>query len=176
MKVDNNTMIGKICPINYAKKRDVLRAVQWTGAMTADVEELIKGRRASYCISVDAQQHLQLGCGWHARIGDWIYSVSGEDLSVISDEVFRMNYEAVDDAGRPLPPNADEHEQAGREFVQQLDALLADSLHLAREAHQDIFQRRDRLVRTLRRLLEDHAFVAAQRELARIRAKINKEL
>jgi hypothetical protein len=160
----------------YAKKRDVMRAVQWTGEMTADVQELIKYRE----VSVDPQQRLQLGSGWHAwhaRVGDWIYSTSGEDLSVDSDEVFRKTYEAVDDVGRPMPPTADEHENAGREFVEQLDTLLADSLHLSRETHPDIFQRRDRLVRTLRRLLEDHAFVAAQRrELAWIRAKINREL
>lgn len=155
----------------YAKRGDVIRAVQWTGVMTADVEDLIRGRR-----DIDAQQRLQLGGGWHARIGDWIYSVSGKDLSVISDEVFRKAYEEVDDVGHQMPPTADEHERAGCEFVEQLDALLADSLRLSREGHPDIFHSRDRLVRSLRLLLEDHAFVAAQRELARIRAKINMEL
>ena len=159
---------------HYAKKRDVMRAIQWTGVMTPDVQELIKGRGGT--VRFDEQQQLQLGSGWYARVGDWIYSMSGEDLSVIIDEVFSKTYEEVDDAGRVMPPSAAEHEQAGREFVQQLDALLADSLRLSREGHPEIFQRRDQLTRTLRRLLEDHAYVAAQRELARIRNKINKDL
>jgi hypothetical protein len=154
---------------HYAMRRDVLRAVQWSGVMTPDVQDLIKGHHVEF----DEDQQLQLGGGRCVRVGEWLCSRSGEDLFKVSDDVFRKTYEEVDVGARPT---ADEHEQAGREFVQQLDALLADGLRLSREAHPEVFQRRDQLTRTLRRLFEDHAWVVAQRELARIRNKIDKEL
>jgi len=151
-------------PRYFSKKRSVLRAVQWTGEMTPAAQKLLD--------QVDQAAHH----GGPLAVGDWICSTTGEDNSVIPHEAFRETYEEVDADGRPAPPTADEHEQAGREFVQQLDALLADGLRLSREKHPDIFQRRNQLTWTLRRLLEDHAYVAAQRELARVRDKIKKEL
>jgi len=157
---------------HYAKKRESIRTVQWTGEMTSDVAELVGQRK----VHVEGDRQLVLGAGWFARVGDWIYSTSGEDLSVISDEVFRNVYEEVDETGRVLPPTNDEHEAAGKEFVQKLDDLLAAGLRLTREEHRAIFRDRDQLVRCLRRLLEDHAWVAARREQARIREKIAKEL
>ena len=157
----------------FAKRRDVFRAAQWTGAWTPDVEELVGERRAT--ARVEADQQLALGRGWYARVGDWLYSMAGEDLSVMSDDQFRKIYEEVDEAGR-VWPTAEEHERAGREFMQELDALLLVGLRVSREEHVAIFRDRDHLMYSLRRLLEDHAYVAAQRELARIRTKINKEL
>lgn len=158
---------------HYAKKREAVRAVQWTGAMTADVSELVGERK----ISIDGDIHqLVLGNGWYARVGDWIYSASGEDLSVLSDEVFRKIYEEVDGSGRALSPTDDEHETAGQEFAQKLDELLVAGLRLSREDHPAIFRGRDQLLRALRGLLQDHGYVAERRELARIREKIKKEL
>lgn len=156
----------------FAKNREVICAVQWAGKMTPEIQELICGR---VFIKIDEQMQLQLGNGWCARIGDWIHSTSGEDVSVISDESFRMNYEEVDETSR-VWPTAEEHEQAGSEFVRRLDTLLIEALGVSSKEHVDIFRDRQNLVLTLRRLLEDHAYVAAQRELARIRAKINKDL
>lgn len=156
---------------HYAKKRTPIRAVQWNGEMTPEALDLV-GERA---VRVDKGQ-LEWGRGWEARVGDWIYSTSGEDLAVISDEVFRKVYEEVDETGRAAPPTDDEHEAAGREFVQELDALLLAGLRLAREEHPQIFHNRDQLVRSLRYLLEDHVFIAERRERQRIREKITKEL
>ena len=61
-----------------------------------------------------------------------------------------------------------------KEFVQKLDDLLAASLRLTREEHRAIFRDRDQLVRCLRGLLEDHAWVAARREQARIREQLEQ--
>lgn len=98
---------------HYAKRRENIRAAQWLGEMTPDVAELIGERKAH--IEVDRQ--LVLGNGWYARVGDWINSASGEDLSVIGDEVFRKIYEEVDETGRALPPNDDEREDQGASAV-----------------------------------------------------------
>ena len=158
----------------YAKRREPIHAVQWIGgAKTPELIELL-GDRGHY--NADSQQ-LELGNGWYARVGDWITSTSGEDLAVIGDETFRKIYEEVDESGRVLLPSDDEHEAAGREFVRELDVILIAGLRLSREDHHPmIFRDRDRLVRTLRRLLEDHAWTAARRERQRVREKIVKEL
>ena len=156
----------------YAKKREPICAAQWTGEITPDVAELLGERKAH----IDGDRQLVLGNGWYARVGDWINSTSGEDLSVIGDEVFRKIYEEVDETGRVLPPGDDEHEAAGREFVRELDVILVAGLRLSREDHPAIFRDRDRLVRTLRCLLEDHAWTAERRERQRVREKIVKEL
>ena len=157
---------------NYAKKRESICAVQWTGEMAPDVAELIGARK----VHVDGDRQLVLGNGWYARVGDWIHSTSGEDLSVIGDEVFRNVYEEADETGRPLPPSDDEHEVASREFVRELDALLLAGLKLSLEEHPNIFRERDRLTRTLRQLFEDQAYTAARCERQRIKAMIVKEI
>lgn len=157
---------------HYAKKREPIRSAQWTGEMTPDVAELIGERKAH----LDSDRQLVLGNGWYARVGDWINSPSGEDLSVIGDEVFRSIYEEVDETGRARPPSDAEHEAAGREFARELDVILIAGLRLSREDHAAIFRDRDRLVRTLRCLLEDHAWAAERRERQRVREKIVKEL
>jgi len=170
---------------HYAKKREIFEAAQWTGAMTPVVQSLVEGR--SVKATVDDQQQLQLGSGWFARVGDWIcWSPSDAHGTVVSDEAFRRAYEEVDEpsaegegaveAGPPRSPTPDEHELAGREFVQKLDDLLTMGLRLSRVDYAGVFRDRDELVRALRRLLEDHAYVARQRETARIRDKIKKDL
>lgn len=80
----------------YAKKRELIRAVQWLGGeKTPELFELL-GQRGHY----DAEnERLELGGGWYARASDWICSASGEDLFVISDKVFRRIYEEVDETG-----------------------------------------------------------------------------
>jgi hypothetical protein len=156
---------------HYSKKREMLGATQWTGEMTPDVTELTGQRK----VHVEGDRQLILGNGWYARVGDWIMSTP-EGVSVIGDEVFRRIYEEVDETGRVVTPTDDEHEAAGREFVRELDALLVATLRLSREEHPSTFRDRDALVRNLRHLLEDHAYVAVRRELARIRVKITKEL
>lgn len=160
---------------HFAKKREAIRAAQWSGEMTPDVADLI-GQRKVHVDSDRQPAQLMLGNGWYARVGDWICSTSGEDLSVISDEVFRNVYEEVDETGRPLPPSDDEHETAGSEFVRELDVLLLAGLKLSREEHPNIFRERDRLVRTLRHLFEDQAYVAARSERQRIKERIVKEI
>lgn len=156
---------------HYAKKRESVRAAQWTGEMTPDVAELIGERKAH----IDGDRQLVRSNGWYARVGDWINSMFGEDLSVIGDEVFRKIYEEVDETGRARPSD-DEHEAAGREFVRELDVLLVAGLKLSRDEHPDIFRDRDLILRHLRNLLEDHAYTAARRERHRIRNQIAKEL
>ena len=157
---------------HYAKKRESLRAVQWNGGeKTTDLIELL-GERGHY--NADSQQ-LELGNGWYARIADWICSTSGEDLTVIGNEVFLKIYEEVDETERVLPSN-DEHETAGREFVQELDALLIEGLRLSREMHPNIFRGRDRLVRRMYSLLDDERYTAARRERQRIKEQIVKEI
>lgn len=157
--------------VKYAKKREVTCATQWTGEMMPAVMELIGQRK----VHVDNNQ-LILGNGWFARVGDWIMSTSGEDLTVIGDEVFRRIYEEVDDAGRAVPPTDDAHDAAIANFVRELDVLLLAGLKLSREDHPSIFNERSRLARSLGRLLEDEAYTAAREERHRIRDKIAKEL
>jgi hypothetical protein len=156
----------------YAKKRESVRAVQWHGGeKTPELIELL-GQRGHF--NAETGQ-LELGSGWYARPSDWILSASGEDLSVISDEVFRQIYEEVDETGRVMPSD-DEHEAAGQKFVRELDVLLLAGLKLSREEHPSIFRGRDRLVSMLRHLFEDQAYTAARRERHRIRDKIAKDL
>jgi outer membrane immunogenic protein len=57
----------------YAKKRESVRAVQWNGEMTPEVRGVVRDR----VVRVDGGQ-LEMGGGWYARIGDWIYSTYGE--------------------------------------------------------------------------------------------------
>ena len=158
---------------SYAKKREAVGAVQWTGEMTSDVTELVGERK----ISIDGDIHqLVLGNGWYARVGDWIVSSSGEDLTVIGDEVFRKVYEEIDETARSMPPSDAEHEAAGQEFARELDVLLLAGLKLSREEHPSIFRERERLMCTLHHLFEDQAYTAARRERHRIRNKIAEEL
>lgn len=139
---------------HYAKKREPVCAVQWLGGeKTAELTALL-GQRGYFNA---ATGKLELGGGWYARPADWILSTSGEDVVVMSDEVFRKLYEEVDEIG--LVPTNDEHETSGNDFVQQLEVLLVTGLRLSREEHLDIFRDRDSIVRGLRRLLEDHALV-----------------
>lgn len=83
---------------HFAKKRTLIRAVQWRGEMTPEMRDLIRERAPN----VEHADPLNLGNGWEARSGDWIYSTSGEDLAVISDEVFRKIYEEVDETGHTV--------------------------------------------------------------------------
>lgn len=80
---------------SYAKKRETVRAVQWTGSMTPEMTELI-GERQVY---INGERQLMFsntkGPGRFAREGDWLMSTSGEDLTVIGDDVFRKTYEEV---------------------------------------------------------------------------------
>jgi len=160
---------------HYAKNREPIGAAQWTGEMTTEVRDLLGGRAVNV---VEARQ-LVLGSGWYASVGDWILSSSGEDLSVISDEVFRRRYEEVDEGGRApssAPPTDDEHEAAFQEFVGKLDALLVAALRLSPSSHPGIWRDRNALLAFSRRLLEDHSYVAARRERQRIKEKIVKDL
>ena len=160
---------------HYAKKRNTVRAVQWLGELTPDVGTLVNDGDRS--VVIDAQQQLRLGSGWYVRVGDWICSTSGEDLSVISAETFRELYEEVDETGRAMPPTDAEHEAAGLAFVLKLDALLITGLRLSSDQHPSIFRDRDMIVRELPvRLLEDHAWVSARRERQQIKERLTKDL
>ena len=84
----------------FAKKREPIRAVQWTGEMTPEITELISG----HLISIDDGQLTfanAKGPGRFASKGDWIGSSSGEELFVIGDAQFRKIYEEVVDKDDP---------------------------------------------------------------------------
>ena len=161
---------------SYAKKREAVHAAQWTGEMTPAMTALVGERK----ISIDSDRQLvfanEKGCGRFARVGDWIVSFSGEDLTVVGDDQFGKTYEEVDETGRPMPSSDAEHEAAGQEFVRALDVLLIAGLKLSRAEHPSIFHERDRLMSTLRYLFEDQAYTAARRERHQIRDKIAKDL
>ena len=80
---------------HYAKKRESVRAVQWTGEMTLEMRALI-GERS---IWIDGDRQLMFGNakgpGRFARVGDWVVSLSGEDLSLVGADEFRNAYEEV---------------------------------------------------------------------------------
>ena len=160
---------------HYAKKRESVRAVQWTGEMVPKVRALL-GERP---ISIDGDRQLVFsnakGPGRFARMGDWIVSFSGEDFSLVGADEFRNAYDEVDETGRVLPSDA-EHEAAAREFVRELDMLLIAGLKLSREESPDIFRARDRLVHRVRHLLDDERYTSANRERQRIKEKIVKDL
>lgn len=159
----------------YAKKREPIPAAQWTGTLTPELAELL----GDQLIGANADQQLMFsskkGPSRFAIKGQWIANVPGEGLYVIADDDFRKTFEEVDEAARPMPTE-EQHEDAGVNFVRELDVLLLAGLKLSREDHQAIFTQRDRLVRTLRRLLEDHAYIVARNERHRIRDKFTKEL
>lgn len=159
----------------YAKKREPVCAAQWTGALTTEMQELLADRESR----VDGNQLVfsnAKGPGRCASVGDWICSASGEDLTLVDDDAFRARFEEVDETGRPLPPTDDEHEANAQLLLRELDVLLLAGLKLSREDHPTIFGARDRLARSLRRLLEDEAYAAARDERRRIRDRITKEL
>jgi hypothetical protein len=157
---------------HFAKRREPIVAVQWTGELTPDMTALIGDR----LFHVDGDRQLVFGnakgCGRFACVGDWIVSSSGEDLTVIGNEVFERVYEEVDDTGRSLPPTDAEYELTSRSFVRELDALLVEGLRLSRKEHPNIFLGRDRLLNRVRCLLDDERYRASYREQRRIMAKI----
>lgn len=157
---------------HYAKKRSAVAAVQWTGEITAEVQELIGDRSAQ----IDTDRRLILGNGWFVPVGAWVVSASGEDLFPIGEDDFRQTYEETDATGRARPPTDAEHDAAAREFGRQLDVVLLAGLKLTREEHPSIFRDREQLLRALRHLLEDQSYTAARHERHRIRDKIAKEL
>jgi hypothetical protein len=156
---------------HFAKKREMIRAVQWTGEMTPDVVEMLGDRKT--CFHGDRQ--LRLGDGWYACVGDWICTVTvGRGIAVLSDEVFRKVYEEVDaadeTAGRiRLALSLDEVDLVGaavcRDRDRILDArdgykwtrLLTDQEQAGVPAHQEILRkleealpvRRDDALKTL---------------------------
>ena len=79
----------------YAKKREAVRAAQWTGEMTPEMKELL-GERT---ISIDGDRQLVFsnskGPGRFACVGDWVVSFSGEDLTLVGADEFRNAYEEV---------------------------------------------------------------------------------
>lgn len=161
---------------SFAKKREAIGAVRWTGEVTPEMTELLGDRS----VTVDGDRSLVFsndkGPGRFARAGDWICSTSGEDLFVVGDEIFRAVYEAVDETGRSLPPTDAEHEAAALDLMREIDVLLVTGLKLSREDHAGIFRDRERIMRTLRHLFEDQAYTAARRERQRIKDRIVKEL
>lgn len=161
---------------HYAKKRELLTAVQWTGEMTPEVTEFLQGRAVRFAV-VDGRLEFanSRGPGRFVDRPDWIMW-SSEGLVPVGDADVRRIYDEVDETGRSIPSTGEEHEAAGREFVLELDALLAAGLKLTREEHAKIFADRDRLVRTMRHLMEDHAWHAERRERARIVSRITKEI
>jgi hypothetical protein len=156
----------------YAKKREALRAAQWTGEMSEELAELIGQRN----VHTDGNRQLVIGMGWVARVGDWIMSMSGEDLNVLSNDTFREIYEEVDADGRPMPPTDDEHEAAAQTLIRNIDELLVTGLRLSREEQPNVFRARDLILRKFHHLLEDHGYTIARRERHRVRDRINKEL
>lgn len=160
---------------SFAKKREAVRAVRWTGEVTPEVKELLGGRP----ITVMGDRQLGFsnttGPGRCAGLGDWICSTSGEDLFVVGDDAFRATYEEVDETCRPLPTDA-EHEAAALDLIREIDAVLVAGLKLSREDHATIFRDRERIMRTLRHLFEDQAYTAARRERQRIKDRIVKDI
>lgn len=155
---------------HYATRRgSPFQAVRWSGEMTPEVRDLV-GDHAPH---VDDQGQLFLDNGRFVRVGEWI---QGPQLVPVDNEQFRRLNEEVDEAGRPVSPTDEEHEAAGTAFVQALDSLLVEGLRLSAGDHSSIFRERDVLVRRLRHLLEDHAYVAERRERARIRERIAQEI
>lgn len=161
---------------HYAKKRETVAAIQWMGELTPEVTEFLQGRALQFSVVDGRLQFANIrGPGRVADRSDWIVW-SSEGLVPVGDADVRRLYDEVDAQGRSLPPTDAEHEEAGREFVQALDALLVQGVKLSAEAHPAIFQSRDRLVRTLRHLLEDHASVIERREQRRILSRIKEIL
>lgn len=158
---------------HYAQRRVPFRAVQWNGDQdTAAVLDLIAPHKARYAMET---QQLVLLNGTRARVGAWIMSTAA-CVSVVDDDEFRAAFEAVDETGGPARPTAEEHEVAGKAFVQKLDALLIAGLRLSTGEHPSIFRDRDHLVRTLRDLLADHGYVVSLRERERMLEQVKKEL
>ena len=154
---------------HYASRRAPFRAAQWTGEMTEEARDLVQG----HVSNIDEQRRLFLDNGRFARAGDWI---CGPLLDVVGDEQFREIYEEVAASGRPLAPDDDNHEADFQELVRDLDTFLVEGLRLSHEGCPDVFRIRGGLMRRLRGLLMDHAYVAERRERARISAWISKEL
>jgi len=161
---------------HFAKKRETLTAVQWTGEMTPEMKTFLEVNAHSFGV-VDGRLHFanSRGPGRIVDMGDWVV-LTPEGLIPFGDQDLSALYDEVDEAGRSLPPSEKEHEAAGHAFVQALDALLVGSLGLTREFYPKIFLERDRLIRLLRGLLEDHSWEAARRERARIVSRITKEI
>lgn len=161
---------------HYAKKQVLVRAAQWTGKMTPDVAELVDDQ---HLISVDHNDqlvfHNSQGPGRFARVGDWLLSSSGEDLTVIGDEQFHKIYEEVDENRRSLSTD-EEIEDEAKKLVVALDAILVAGLRLSREGNPDIFRERDRLMHRMRHLFDDVRYTSARQERHRIRNKIAEEL
>lgn len=160
----------------FAKKREVIAAVQWTGEMTAELKALLGDR----FLSIDEKQLLIFGAGKGpsraAAVGDWVGSASGEDLFPIGDEQLHKIYEEVTEAGRPLPPTDAEHDMEYQAVLQKLDDLLVNALRLSPEAHPGIWRDRNKIVSVLRDLLHEHGYVAERRERLRIRKLIDEKL
>lgn len=159
----------------FAKKREVITAVQWTGEMTAELQALL----GDHFLTIDEKQQLIFGNAKGpsrgAVVGDWIGSISGEDFP-IGDEQLHKIYEEVTETGRALPPTDAEHDAEYQAFMQKLDDLLVTALRLSPEAHPGIWRDRNKIVSTLRDLLHEHAWVAERNERLRIRKMIDEKL
>ncbi|HSX22858.1 MAG TPA: hypothetical protein VLE97_08815 [Gaiellaceae bacterium] len=160
---------------HFAKKSEVVAAIQWTGEMTPDVQAFLQGRAEHSSVS-EGRLHFAggRGPGRAADRGDWIVW-SSEGLVPVGDADIKRLYNEVDGNGRPAL-DAAAHEAASHEFVQELDAILVEGLRLSQEQHPKIFMRRDKLVRVLWRLMEDHGWNAEQRERERLKKHLIKEL
>ena len=159
----------------YATKRKMIGAVQWTGEMTPEMRDLLGPRSVTWTAT-----SLTLGNGSIAYAGDWIYQVFLErddsrvpvDLAVMPDVQFCALYEVTDGSA----PTRETHEENYRVFVDTLDALLVDGLRLSREAHADMFGKRTALLRLLHDLFDDERFLARRSERKLVLDKLSKEL
>jgi len=75
----------------YAKKREHVRAVRWTGEVTPEVAAILGSRE----FVIGENRRMALGNGWYADIGDWIISDDGEKAVVIGNALFESVYEKV---------------------------------------------------------------------------------
>jgi hypothetical protein len=160
---------------HFAKKSEVVAAIQWTGEMTPELQAFLQGRAEHVSVS-ESRLHFAgaRGPGRAADRGDWIMW-SSEGLVPVGDADIKRLYNEVDAAGHAIATDEEIDAYYG-EFVRKLDAILVDALRLAKDAHPAIWRDRNNLLSMLRHVFEDVRYSAARRELARIREKITKEL
>jgi hypothetical protein len=123
---------------SYAKKREHVRAVRWTGEVTPELAAILGDRK--YVIGENRQ--MALGNGWYADVGNWVVSgdsvhKDGFQVVVLSHDVFERVYEEV-------------HVALIEQLRTQLDAEIeraenAETALKAPEVHWECQQRIDAL-------------------------------
>jgi NTP pyrophosphatase (non-canonical NTP hydrolase) len=81
---------------SYAKKRQYVRAVRWTGEVTPELVAILGDRK----FVIGEHHRIAFGIGWTVDVGDWIVSgdsvhKDGFQIVVLSHDVFARVYEEV---------------------------------------------------------------------------------